>query len=123
MAKQFALTCLHGGGSDFNTGNRWFGRTVQMVVNQDGGVGLVFEHSPADGSPIAALLNHIYKYCQNSSEHCASSVSLPAPKQLVFSVSATINKAIDEACVAADSICETVKLEVTEFKDFGKEFV
>jgi len=119
----FALTCLHGGGSNSNTGNRWFDKTVQMVVDQDGGVGLVYEHSPAEGPPIAALLDHIYKYCQKSSEHCESSVSLPVPKSLVFNVSAKVSKAIDEACVAADSVCESVKLEVADFKDFGKEFV
>lgn len=41
---------IHGGGSQYNSANRWFDKTVQLVVSGDGACGLCYEHSMAEGN-------------------------------------------------------------------------
>ena len=53
---------LHGGGSHVNSCNRWFDKTIQFVVNPDGAVGVNYEHSPADGFPFIAIIDHAMNY-------------------------------------------------------------
>jgi carnitine O-acetyltransferase len=47
------ITACHqlitGGGSHYNSGNRWYDKTVQFVVGSNGINGLTYEHSPAEG--------------------------------------------------------------------------
>lgn len=48
---------IHGGGSKQNSGNRWFNKTLQLVVNRNGMNGINYEHSPAEGRhPIIVLI-------------------------------------------------------------------
>lgn len=75
-SKQF----IHGGGSRANSANRWFDKTVQVmmllnifisssciwcfqfIVGQDGTVGLTYEHSPSEGQPIAVMTDYLIEY-------------------------------------------------------------
>ena len=50
---------LTGGGSDENGINRWFDKTIQINVGFDGYCGLTYEHTPAEGPPIATLMDHV----------------------------------------------------------------
>lgn len=53
---------IHGGGSKFNAGNRWYDKTLQLVVGNTGINGLTYEHSPAEGGPIAVLTDYLINY-------------------------------------------------------------
>lgn len=53
---------IHGGGSKQNAGNRWFDKTLQFIVNRNGINGITYEHSPAEGQPIAVLTDFILKH-------------------------------------------------------------
>jgi carnitine O-acetyltransferase len=55
-----ALQMLHG--NKTNSGNRWFDKTVGFIVGTEGEVGLVYEHSPAEGPPIANMMDFIVQY-------------------------------------------------------------
>ncbi|CAB1319695.1 unnamed protein product [Coregonus sp. 'balchen'] len=57
-----AAQMLHGGGSRWNSGNRWFDKTLQFIVGEDGTCGLVYEHAPAEGPPIVFLVDHVVEY-------------------------------------------------------------
>uniref|UniRef100_A0A8C4KJW1 Carnitine O-acetyltransferase n=1 Tax=Dromaius novaehollandiae TaxID=8790 RepID=A0A8C4KJW1_DRONO len=57
-----AAQMLHGGGSRWNSGNRWFDKTLQFIIAEDGSCGLVYEHAPSEGPPIVTLLDHIVEY-------------------------------------------------------------
>lgn len=53
---------IHGGGSKQNSGNRWFNKTLQVIVNRNGMNGINYEHSPAEGQPVAVLTDFILKH-------------------------------------------------------------
>uniref|UniRef100_A0A8C2DBV3 Carnitine O-acetyltransferase n=1 Tax=Cyprinus carpio TaxID=7962 RepID=A0A8C2DBV3_CYPCA len=53
---------LHGGGSRWNSGNRWFDKTLQFIIGEDGTCGLIYEHAPAEGPPIVSLIDHVVEY-------------------------------------------------------------
>ncbi|XP_063529641.1 carnitine O-acetyltransferase-like [Cydia strobilella] len=53
---------IHGGGAGLNGGNRWFDKTVQFIVGADGVTGLTYEHSPAEGQPIAVLTDFLIDF-------------------------------------------------------------
>lgn len=55
------LNAVHGGGSAQNTPNRWFDKCLNLYVNTNGAMGLCYEHTPAEGPPVAGLL----EYCQD----------------------------------------------------------
>lgn len=52
---------IHGNGSQINSGNRWMDKTIQLVVNPNGNVGFTYEHSPAEGQPIAMMMDYVTK--------------------------------------------------------------
>lgn len=53
---------IHGGGSHLNSGNRWFNKTLQLIVNRNGINGVNYEHSPAEGQPVAVLTDFILRH-------------------------------------------------------------
>jgi carnitine O-acetyltransferase len=69
--KQF----LYGNG---NASNRWFDKSVQLVVCPNGKAGLLGEHSMMDGMPVVGLANHIVNtsYQQALEESGSSSLRL-----------------------------------------------
>ncbi|XP_050775567.1 carnitine O-acetyltransferase-like isoform X2 [Gopherus flavomarginatus] len=58
-----AAQMLHGGGSYSNSGNRWFDKTLQFIVGEDGVCGVLYEQAMADGAPIATIIDHVLDYC------------------------------------------------------------
>ncbi|XP_046453761.1 choline O-acetyltransferase-like isoform X1 [Daphnia pulex] len=50
------LQMIHGGGSHWNTINRWFDKTVQFIFSPDGISGTCYEHSPAEGIVLVQVI-------------------------------------------------------------------
>ena len=57
--KSMFLQMMTGGGSRFNGHNRWYDKTVQLVVSSDGVSGLCYEHSASEGIVVIQLLENI----------------------------------------------------------------
>lgn len=113
---------LHGGGSIWNSGNRWFDKTLQFIIGEDGTCGANYEHAPAEGPPIVALIDHVVEYTRNPemSSPPSSGVSLPTPHKLHFNITPEIRKDIEEAKDSMNSLAEDLDMRVTVFTHFGK---
>uniref|UniRef100_A0A672FS88 Carnitine O-acetyltransferase n=1 Tax=Salarias fasciatus TaxID=181472 RepID=A0A672FS88_SALFA len=109
-----AVQMLHGGGSGGNSGNRWFDKTLQFIVGEDGTCGANYEHAPAEGPPIVALIDHVVEYTKPEPER-RHSASLPTPQKLHFNITAEVQRDIEEADLAQD-----LDMRVMVFGHFGK---
>ncbi|XP_075995665.1 carnitine O-acetyltransferase b [Genypterus blacodes] len=120
-ASRKAAQVLHGGGTFSNSGNRWFDKTLQFVVGEDGSWGLLYEQAIAEGPPIATLLNHVLEYCERPDPKRAPLVPLPMPKKLYFHIDREIKRDIEHAKQNLDILINDLDVNVFNFKMFGKD--
>uniref|UniRef100_A0A665VME6 Carnitine O-acetyltransferase-like n=1 Tax=Echeneis naucrates TaxID=173247 RepID=A0A665VME6_ECHNA len=120
-ASRKAAQILHGGGTFSNSGNRWFDKTLQFVVGEDGSWGILYEQATAEGPPIATLLDHILDYCEKPDPKRAPLVPLPMPKKLYFHIDREIKRDIEHAKQNLDILINDLDVNVFNFTEFGKE--
>ncbi|XP_078006139.1 carnitine O-acetyltransferase isoform X4 [Phascolarctos cinereus] len=113
---------LHGGGSKQNSGNRWFDKTLQFIVAEDGSCGLVYEHATAEGPPIVALLDHIMEFSKKPELVRSPMIPLPMPKKLRFNITPEIKSDIEKAKQNLNIMVQDLDLTVLVFHHFGKSF-
>ncbi|CAH4003170.1 unnamed protein product [Pieris brassicae] len=114
---------IHGAGASANGGNRWFDKTVQFIVGADGITGLTYEHSPAEGQPIAVLTDFIINYIDKNTESEESSSSPIEPVQLKFNINSDVSKMIDEAKNNLNKLVADLELNCFKFDKYGKNFI
>jgi len=114
---------LHGGGSSFNSGNRWFDKTLQLIIAKDGAFGINYEHSPAEGLPIMTLMDYVTKYCEHPKESRLPSSAISPPEKMKFVLQTDIEKLVHKAKQNLDISIRELDLEVIKFKNYGKSFV
>uniref|UniRef100_A0A8C4V280 Carnitine O-acetyltransferase n=1 Tax=Falco tinnunculus TaxID=100819 RepID=A0A8C4V280_FALTI len=117
-----AAQMLHGGGSRWNSGNRWFDKTLQFIIAEDGSCGLVYEHAPSEGPPIVALLDHIVEYTKKPELVRSPMSPLPMPKKLRFNITPEIKTDIEKAKQNLNIMVEDLDVKVMVFHQFGKAF-
>ncbi|XP_055550959.1 choline O-acetyltransferase isoform X2 [Wyeomyia smithii] len=116
---------IHGGGSEYNSGNRWFDKTMQLIVCNDGSWGLCYEHSPSEGIAVVQLLEGILKKIDETPnrEENSSQNHLPPPERLEWIVRPEIEQRIREASRSVDKNIENLDFYVYRYKAFGKNFI
>jgi choline O-acetyltransferase len=91
---------IHGGGSECNSANRWFDKTMQIVICNDGSWGLCYEHSSSEGVAVVQLLEKIVNKIDeipSPEENGITQQHLPPPERLEWTVRPEITKRIQEA--------------------------
>uniref|UniRef100_I3K0D8 Carnitine O-acetyltransferase a n=1 Tax=Oreochromis niloticus TaxID=8128 RepID=I3K0D8_ORENI len=99
------LQMMHGGGSQWNSANRWFDKSLQFIIGEDGAFGNNVSHS---------CLDEIME---------SSTVPLPTPQKLHFNITADIKKAIEEAKRSIDKIVQDLDFSILSFNHYGKNFL
>uniref|UniRef100_A0A674BRR2 Carnitine O-acetyltransferase b n=1 Tax=Salmo trutta TaxID=8032 RepID=A0A674BRR2_SALTR len=118
---RMAAQILHGGGTHSNSGNRWFDKTLQFVVGEDGSWGLLYEQATAEGPPIATLLDHILQYCKKPDPKKTPLIPLQMPKKLYFNIDREIKRDIEHAKQNLDILINDLDIRCFNFQRFGKE--
>ncbi|XP_012577028.1 PREDICTED: carnitine O-acetyltransferase isoform X2 [Condylura cristata] len=113
---------LHGGGGQLNSGNRWFDKTLQFIVAEDGSCGLVYEHAAAEGPPIISLLDHVIEFTKKPELVSPPTVPLPMPRKLRFNITPEIKKDIEKAKQNLGIMIQDLDITVMVFHHFGKDF-
>ncbi|XP_077162991.1 carnitine O-acetyltransferase isoform X3 [Paroedura picta] len=117
-----AAQMLHGGGSRWNSGNRWFDKTLQFIIAEDGSCGLVYEHAPSEGPPLIALVDHVVEYTRKPELVRSPMVPLPMPKKLRFNITPEIKNDIEKAKQNLNIMVQDLDVKVLVFHHFGKNF-
>jgi len=115
--------------------NRWFDKSVNLVVMKDGYIGLNCEHSWADAPAVAhlwefALLSELIDYqnrvIKKDSEPVADIAdlkNLPPPKRLLWEIDDEMRTAINQAGTVAEQLISDVGLDILEHYDYGTSFM
>uniref|UniRef100_A0A8C2ACI1 Zgc:154046 n=1 Tax=Cyprinus carpio TaxID=7962 RepID=A0A8C2ACI1_CYPCA len=115
-----AAQMLHGGGSRWNSGNRWFDKTLQFIVGEDGSCGLTYEHAPAEGPPIVFLVDHVVDYISETVR--TPMIPLPMPQKLRFNITPEIKKDIEKAKQNMNIMVHELDVRVLNFTNYGRKF-
>uniref|UniRef100_A0A8C2KWD5 Carnitine O-acetyltransferase n=1 Tax=Cyprinus carpio TaxID=7962 RepID=A0A8C2KWD5_CYPCA len=117
-----AAQMLHGGGSRWNSGNRWFDKTLQFIVGEDGSCGLTYEHAPAEGPPIVFLVDHVVDYMKRSEMVRTPMIPLAMPQKLRFNITPEIKKDIEKAKQNMNIMVNDLDVRVLNFTHYGRKF-
>lgn len=117
-----AKMMLHGGGSQLNTGNRWFDKTIQFVVGRNGICGLSYEHTTAEGPPVVSLMDHVAEFCKTDHDEGLPAENVKPVEKLEFNLDNKSLEAIDQAKKNLDMQVKDLDLTVAKFTDYGKKF-
>uniref|UniRef100_A0A672K6H3 Carnitine O-acetyltransferase n=1 Tax=Sinocyclocheilus grahami TaxID=75366 RepID=A0A672K6H3_SINGR len=112
---------LHGGGSRWNSGNRWFDKTLQFIIGEDGTCGLIYEHAPAEVW-LTLIRFTTYLYRKSSEMVRTPMVPLRMPQKLRFNITPEIKKDIEEAKQNMNIMVHDLDMKVSVFSHFGKDF-
>ncbi|KAL3876632.1 hypothetical protein ACJMK2_034449 [Sinanodonta woodiana] len=120
------LQMLHGCGSKHNSGNRWFDKTMQFIISEDGACGVNFEHSPSDGIAVVQLIQHLLRYMeevrQRSLSRMRSICELPYPRRLQWKFFKEVLQEIEAAATSFDRLIDDLDFYILKFEHFGREF-
>ncbi|GMT03074.1 hypothetical protein PENTCL1PPCAC_25248, partial [Pristionchus entomophagus] len=118
-----ARQSLHGSGSERNSINRWFDKTLQFTIGDNGYCGMCYEHTPAEGPPVASLMDFIMDQFDARTFIVEGTASGLAPiKRLDFELTADHKKAIEKAKKRIDAVAEDLEVLTYTFTRFGKNF-
>ncbi|ETN68346.1 Choline/Carnitine O-acyltransferase [Necator americanus] len=116
------LEVLHGGGAKVNSCNRWFDKTIQFVAGKDGRCGLCYEHTPAEGPPVAALMDFICDKFDNKEFNDGSPHPEEQVKRLDFDLNDAQRAQIEKSGKKMDKVADNLDLVAHTFKRYGKNF-
>lgn len=120
-------TLVTGIGASYNSGNRWYDKTVQFVVGSNGINGLTYEHSPAEGGPISIMSDFIIKNIDElesgKSQPTNSSSSVEHPTMLTFQSTPQIEAAIKASSDNINKLAQDTDMGYLHFTDYGKNFI
>ncbi|XP_077590123.1 carnitine O-palmitoyltransferase 1, liver isoform [Stigmatopora nigra] len=119
---RYAKSLLHGKCYD-----RWYDKSLSVVIYKNGKNGLNAEHSWADAPTVAHLWEYTLatdafhlRYTEDG--HCMGEVdrSLPPPQRLTWDIAPEVQAQVCSSLAVAQALADDVDCHVFPFKDFGK---
>lgn len=117
--------------------NRWYDKTLQLIVCSNGMAGVNFQHSHVDGHTVLRyasdiITDSILRFAQSirgglpsildSVQHGDIGLS-PAPQKVVWRLDASDKLAIKQAEAQLGDLLNQVEVEALEFSSFGKRAI
>lgn len=109
-------TMLHNYGA-----NRWFDKSIQLIVSKGAQAAINFEHSWGDGVAVLRFFEEIYKDKKHYSSTCEPTMEGVA--RLHFNLSPQITSAIEEAKRDVEEQCKSLSVGTLQYKKFGKDYI
>lgn len=86
---------------------------------------MTYEHSPAEGQPIAVLTDYILGYIKKHPELSESNAvgKFERPTQLKFNVTDVVQEHIKSAGENLNALARNLDMFTLEFDEYGKNFI
>ncbi|XP_045449404.1 choline O-acetyltransferase, partial [Melitaea cinxia] len=117
------LRAMHGAGSRYHSANRWFDKTVQLIISSDGTIGMCYEHTPAEGVAVVRLAERALARAEVSDRPAPPPVLLPAPQPMKWNLTNELNRTIESAARDIDRQISDLDLKVYTYRGYGREFM
>ncbi|EXX78513.1 carnitine O-acetyltransferase CAT2 [Rhizophagus irregularis DAOM 197198w] len=118
---EISRACLAGDGR-----NRYFDKSLQFIVFENGKAGFNGEHSSMDGTPTSRLNDFVCNVIANNKvDHGSPNVrsGLPVPQQLHFNLTSEVLSAISKAEKNYDDHIAKHDLRVLAYEGYGKNVI
>jgi carnitine O-acetyltransferase len=99
---------------------RWFDKSIQLVVAENGVAGICMEHAGFDGSTTLRFSDYLVQHEDRPDRHRPAAVSAPPPVELVFELDDAARVALDSSKQAAAELVHRTDLALLDFGHFGK---
>ncbi|XP_031553075.1 carnitine O-acetyltransferase-like [Actinia tenebrosa] len=120
-----ARQCLHGDGVESNSLNRWVDKTNNFCISEDGHVGCLYEHTPAEGPTIARVWEYTVanRHGYESISPSNSISHLTPPIKLKWKIRSSTKEAIKKAKYQLESLVRDLDVRCFKFDHYGKDFI
>lgn len=112
-AERLSRGLMHG-----RPGDRWFDKSLQVVLLGEGRVGINFEHSARDGTPMGRFVRTL---CEKIPAAPLESGDVPKAQEVTPKADGVLRSAVQEAERFASDLFGSVHLNLVRFEDFGRE--
>ncbi|KAM7297160.1 choline O-acetyltransferase-like [Ixodes scapularis] len=113
-----------GGPNAEHAANRWWDKPVQVIVGEDGGSALLYDHTSFDGTVMARVTNHCYDYAQKAgSFEALEDDAEDAPQKLVFVLGPDTLHDIEKAKSSHARYAGGTERLIYEFSNYGTKVV
>ncbi|XP_047531923.1 choline O-acetyltransferase isoform X3 [Vanessa atalanta] len=117
------LRAMHGGGTRYHSANRWFDKTVQLIISSDGTIGMCYEHSPAEGVAVIRLAERALARAEVADKPSPPPALLPAPQFMKWNLTSELHRGIENAARDFDRQISDLDLKVYTYRGYGREFM
>lgn len=110
---------LHGDGK-----NRWFDKSLSLIVTENSLCGINFEHSWGDGVAVLRYMQDIFKDVQQNPQVNSGTAANFEDKNLrkiEFNLDDNLKGSIVEACQDYDKLCNSLDVNIVHLEGLGKE--
>ncbi|OAF64080.1 hypothetical protein A3Q56_08215 [Intoshia linei] len=118
------LQMLHGGGQELFSGNRWFDKSMQLIVSYNGVCGLCYEHSASEGIAVVQLIEHLVHYLgEKENYHLARIPSYQLdfhPIKLNWKTNSYLSETLKTAQIRFQKDIDNLELDVFDYIEYGK---
>uniref|UniRef100_A0AC35TZA6 Carn_acyltransf domain-containing protein n=1 Tax=Rhabditophanes sp. KR3021 TaxID=114890 RepID=A0AC35TZA6_9BILA len=116
-----AHQALTGGGSQSNSINRWYDKTLQILISVDGKAAISYEHTPLDGPPVGAMCDFICDFMEEGVfKGSTNSLKVHTATRLQFDIDNDIKAAVKKSLAESDRVSNNLDVKVHTFTKFGK---
>lgn len=100
------------------TDNKYFDKTVQIMLTKHGEIGFNMEHSTIDGTSISSFIGYISQHLRENKQY-EGNKKVPAVKVFVWDLHKEMQEALQEVAAAYRPLQENIALLFEPFTDFG----
>lgn len=101
--------------------NKYFDKTIQIVITKHGDIGLNIEHSAVDGMTISTVVSHLNKGLQKEYSETAYLSEPPEVRKLEWRLTQEMEERLEQLETTYLEKTKDLSLLTTTFADFGKE--
>lgn len=102
-----------------NPSNRWYDKSIQLILSKDGHFAVNYEHSGVDGTTLGNLVRYLYKNMKayELTKDPCSAINI---EEIIFKLDSNIEKEIENARLESDKAFDSLSVETLLFRNFGK---